>query len=189
MSADVRLTTLSMPERLARTVNATGSFPSKVPTVTEPFGDAATATGASVIDLASRPEGMFTQNGMLVVAFGTGANDTTFSFRVIGWNRIGINTIGQQALWVPVNLLEIACIIGTPVGVAGTLVPATCGFVDTMTVTTGSTLGGETASENIVSPANDTIACCLMDLKGFKKVEITFNIGTATDANALVTFL
>lgn len=183
--------TLSMDLRKARSVNQTSNgYVAKIPTIAEPVGDANTATGASVIDLSATPKGDRSQNFLLIIPYGTGSSNGTFSLRVVGWSRIpGIQTT-QPSLWIPINLLELACTLGTPTGVNGSPIVAAELFVDTITVTKGSTLSGEAPSENILSPANDTIGCALVDLKGFQKVELSFTTGgSATDCNALVALL
>jgi hypothetical protein len=178
--------TLCQDFRKARSVNQTSNgYVSKVPTLTEPAGDAATATGASVIDLANGAPQV--QNALLIVPYGTGSDTNTFSCRVIGWKRVPGVQGTNHALWVPVTLLEIACTLSTPTGVAGTPIVAAELFADTITVTKGSTLSGEAPSETLVSPADNTIAHCVVDVKGFTKVELSFTTGgSATDCNALV---
>jgi hypothetical protein len=187
------LETLSQNFSRARLVNQTsGSFVAKVPTITEPEGDANSATGSAIIDLSvtnSNP-GMFAQNGVIVTPYGVGSDDQTFSIRVIGWRRHQDPTGVAPALWVPVNLLEVQCTLCTVTGAAGAVVDNTQNFVDIITVTTGSTLSGEAAAENIVSPANNTIAHFLVDLKGFQKLEFSFSTGgSVTSCNALVSLL
>jgi hypothetical protein len=175
--------------RLARAVNCTNtSYTSIVPTITEPSGDAGTAGGNSVIDLGKG--GMLVQNGIKVVPFGAGSDTNTFSVRVWGWQKIKTSVIGNSDLWVPVNLGEFACTLSTPAGVDNTPVPSTNVFCDTITVTVGSTLGGEAAGENIISPANDTTASFMVDLRGYDKVQLDFTTGSsATSCNALISLV
>ncbi len=186
---DMQIETISMPYRKARSVSQTSNgYVAKIPTVTEPAGDAATATGASVIDLGVG--GVIAQNFLLIVPYGTGSDTNTFSLRVIGWRVLPGVQGTTKDLWVPVNLLELACTLTTAVGIAGSPIGTGERFCDTITVTKGSTLSGEAPSENILSPANDTIGCALVDLKGFQKVELSFTTGSsATDCNALVALL
>jgi len=182
----MKIETLTMPFRKARSVSQTSSsFVSKIPTITEPTGDAASATGASIIDLGS--QGSETQNAVLLVPYGAGNDNTTFSLRVIGWRKLGTT---QTALWIPVNLIELACTLSAVTGIAGMDLINTDRFADTITVTTGSTLSGEAAAENVVSPANDTIAHALVDFKGFTKIEVSFSTGSsATNCNCLLCLL
>lgn len=178
------LETLSQSFRKARSVNQTSNgYVSKVPTATEPSGDAGTATGASVFDLSS-PTGALSQNGLVAVFYGTGSNNNTFSARLIGWRPVGeTNTLTM--LWIPVPLIEVAVTLSsTPVGVVGHTIVATELFADTIALT------GTTANANVgvelVSPANDTIAILSADLRGFRKLEWSFTTGgSATDCNCL----
>lgn len=191
------LETLTQAFRLARSVNATNSsYPSIVPTTTNPFtanpptGDAGTATGSSVINLGR--EGALVQNAVIIVPFGTGADNDTMNMRVLGWRKVPGPTVNAttQTLYLPVNLGEFLCTFGNVSGVANSPVVAANFFCDTIAVTVGSTLGGEAASENIISPGNDTIASLLLDLKGFEYLQLVFNVNSsATDCNALVALL
>lgn len=179
------LETLSGPFRKARSVNASdSSFPSKIPVATEPSGDAGTATGASVIDLAINPGGGgVIQNGVLIVPYGLGNDNDAFSIRVIGWKRISTGD-PTTVLWVPIVLAELACIISTTVGIAGKLVIETERFADTITRVTGSD-----RSCDIVSPTAEEIAHAYVDLKGFEKLELTYDQTTGTPTmNALLSF-
>lgn len=162
----------------ARSVNETSNgYVSRVPTNTEPSGDAATATGASIIDLGR--DGGVAPNGLVIIPYAVASADQTFSLRVIGWRKV----ITQ---WIPVNLGEFACTAGTAAGAGGDILTTEL-FADTITVTVGSTLSGEAPSENIISPANNTIASILLDLKGHNKVEVRFTTGgSATSCNALL---
>ena len=183
--------TMSQSFRLARSVDQTStSYVSKVPTTTEPTGDAATATGASVIDLCPG-HGILAQNKALIVPFGTGTDAQTFSIRVIGWRRLALAD-GQcsRSLDSGESARSAMRLDTNSPGVAGTAIDASHYFCDTITVTKGSTLSGELASENIISPANDTIACVTVDLKGFSKLELTFTTGSsASAANAVLALL
>lgn len=183
--------TLSMDYRKARSVNQTsGTFVSKIPQIAEPIGDAASATGSSVIDLAYNPLGNYAPPRVKVLPYGVGADNTTFNMRVIGWNRITIGGDPNKTLWVPVNLLEVACTLSLAAGVAGTPVVATEFFCDILTVVTGSTLGGELALESLISTSNDTIGMIEVNMHGFQKLELSFNVGvSATSANALLGLL
>ena len=187
------LETLSTNLRLARQVNyTTNGYPTRIPQIAEPTGDAGTATGQAVIDLSISQgiPGQFTQNALKVVPFGIGSDTNTFSIWVIGWQRV-IDPAGVLAtLWIPTTLLIVQCAIDTTnPGIAGSVVSASNYFCDTITVTTGSTLSGEAAAENIISPT-DSPGHFLVDLKGCQKVELAFTTGgSATSANALVSLL
>lgn len=175
--------TLSTGFRKARSVNQTSaSFVSKVPTGTEPKGDAGTATGASVTGLAT--DGAVSQNGALVMPYAIGADNVTFSMRVFGWRLIGSDP--TTLLWMPCLLVELACTASAFVGVATRLVLNTERFADTIALTTGN----DDVSVDIVSPTGDVAGHALIDLKGSQKLEFTFSTGgSATSCNALFTLL
>lgn len=143
-----------------RSTNSTdGSFPAKIPTVTEP-------TGAGVIAWAGR-------TGLLLIPYGTGADDSTFDVKIIGWAKIG-------TLWVPALVAQVAVTLSTIVGVAAAEIVATERFADTLALTKG--LG------TIVNPVGDTQPASLMiasQLAAFEKLEFVFDLGTATAANAI----
>ena len=180
--------TLSTDFRKARGVNATDtSFPSKIPTTTEPVTPATeTATSASVIELATG--GALAQNSVLLVPYATGGDGDTFSIRVIGWRKLPRMTEASH-LWVPVKLLELACTLSTVVGVAGAPIVAAERFADTLALV--GTSGNDDVSMDLVSPADNTIAHCLLDVKGFQKLEVTFDSTAAgtTDMNCLLGLL
>lgn len=162
--------TLQRTYARARTANATDNpFPVKSPTAAEP-------TGAGVIDLF-RPLGG--ANSLRLMPFGAGADNSTLSVRVIGWSCVGDNA--GNNLWVPTILAEYSAILSAAVGVAGRAVLDTERFADQVTLVTGND-GVDTSK---ISPANDTPAHVLVDLKGCQKVEVVFQLGTATGANAL----
>lgn len=178
--------TLSQSFRQARSVDQTSAaFVSKVPIAgLLPLGDANNGTGSAIIEAGSLI-GVTAQNKLNIVPFGTGADDSTFSVRVICWRKFGNDALTW--IWVPVNLVELLCTICTVPGVAGTLVDGTHNFCDTIVVTTGSALGGELANESINSPGNNTIAHAVIDMKGAQFIELSFSTGnSATAANALL---
>lgn len=175
------LETLSEPFKKARLTNQTSNgYVSKVPTATEPTGDANTATGSAVIDL-TRPEGGVVQNSILAVFYGVGSNDNTFSCRVIGWRKVG--TDPNSLVWVPVVLVEYAVTLSsTPVGILSRDISSTEIFADTISLTTGN----DDVSTDVVSPTGNVIAHAVFDAKGFTKLEFSFTTGgSATSCNAL----
>lgn len=167
----------------ARSVNQTSNgYVSKIATGTTPNGDAGTATGASIITLCH--EGITGVSGAVILPYGVGSNNNTFSMRVIGWDRIGNDP--NTLLWVPVMLLEVQVTLSSScVGVAGREVVATELFADTIALV--GTSGNPNVSCEIISPANDTIAHLTLTFKGFAKAELSFTTGaSATSCNALV---
>lgn len=186
------LDTMSMAFRKAKLANGDGTgFPSRIPTTTEPEGDANTSTGTSVHDLGGKNGGA-TQNGALFVPYCLGADGDDFSMRVIGWRSIkSLTDAALKTLWVPVILVEVACEAGTAAGVAGSAVLNTEVFAESMTLT----YGNDDVSIDIVSPGASTnfIAHFVCDLKGFQKFECTFDRSTGTNdptsCNCLVALL
>jgi hypothetical protein len=191
---DVLLGTLSSSFRLAAATDQTNtSWATIVPTITEPGGAGSGATAAAVFSLTSK-DGNYAQNGVKVVPFGTTSNNNTFSLRVYAWSFVRNLLVNNASvdLWVPVNLLEVVCTLTSAMpGVTGSAISASHYFCQTITVTTGSTLSGEAAAENVVSPANGTIAHFVVDLKGFQKLQLDFSVngGSATAMNALLSLL
>ena len=197
MRSEVSLLTLAASLRKVRAVNyTTNGYPTLIPRTTEPgpataggpqIVDAGTATGQSIINLCNRKGGN-APNGVLLLPFGIGSNNNTFSMRVIGWRQVGEDTPSTM-LWIPVPLVEVQVTISsTQIGIAAKTIIATEMFGDTLTLT------GTTANANVgvelVSPANDTIAHLIVDLKGAQKLECIFTTGgSATDCNALFALL
>lgn len=167
----------------ARSVNQTStSYVSKIPTNTEPNGDAGTATGASVLDIGHK--GGIASNGVMIVPYGIGSNNNTFLMRVLHWKRIGRNPL--TAIWVPITLLEATCTLSSTVlGVAGKEIIETEFFCDTIAIV--GTSGGPNVSCELVSPADNTVGHIMLDLKSAQKLELTFSTGSsATSCNALI---
>jgi hypothetical protein len=180
----VLLEVSSSPFRRARSVNATGQFPSRIPRALKP-GDDASATGFSAIQLAPDAGG-YCQNSVLIMPFSTGANDDTYSLRVYGWRYFG-GTDPATGLWIPCLLAELACVASsTLVGAAGKALLATEMFADAITLTVGNAGVGV----DVVSPTGDVPAHALVTLKGFQLLELTHKVTTTpTGLNALVALL
>lgn len=198
MPAEVALMTRAGPWRKVRKTNATNAtFPSRIPLATDPFvtagvsGDADTATGSSVIRLTNELFGGQSQSGAEFLFYGVGADNTTFSARIIGWSPLvtsGLTEVTPDTqIWIPVVLVELACTLSAvPIGLANKAIVATELFCDTMTVV--GTTGVAGLDMSITSPANDTIARVFVDLWGHTELEVTFDMTGATSANALVKF-
>lgn len=184
------------PLRKAKATNSTSSsFPSKIPTVTEPSGD-------GVHNLGTGPGGQVPA-WLKVLAYGSGNENQTFDLRVIGWNRTppdALNTV----MWIPSVLGQFTCTLSAIVGVAGGYVVDTERFVDTLiihatiaaqlqstdvTADASAAAAASTGKILICSPANDLIAHMLVPLEGCEKVEFTFDMTGATDGNCLFSFV
>jgi hypothetical protein len=195
---NVALMNLAANAVKARSVSQTSNgYVSKIATLTEPRGDAGDATGASVIDLCDR--GGYSQTKVKIIPYGAGADNGTFSLRLIGWQPFG--TTQTDLIWLPVPIAELTCTLSAAVGVAGGALVATDRLCDTIVVagTRGSlqprvTNDNGTAAEfggtvTATSPANDTIAFAVAFLWGFPKLEVSFTTGgSATNCNALLAF-
>lgn len=175
---------LSRDFQKARSVNATNTtFASKVVTLTEPSGDAGTATGASVIDLCVGGNGVSAANEIVILPYGTGDADDVFDMRVIGWRCVGRSA---TPTWIPVTLAGFTCTLSAATGVAGGALVVAELLCDTIALT--GTSGNDDISIDIVSPANDTAAHVTVKLKGFQKIELIFDMTTnnPTGANCLI---
>lgn len=180
--------------QLARSVAATGSYPSRIPTLLRPAViDPATATGQVAIPLSAGIGGVI-PCGVLVSILGTGDDDATLSARIIAWKRIhGSNQ--ENAVYVPMIQAEFDAVLGTAVGPGGPL-PATYRFADTLTLTAATgepVITADTTNQGTIvrySPTGNLIAWArIEDLNGCEMLEVIFNLGTATGANALISFL
>ena len=164
---------------VALATNATdNSFPSRIPTTTEPSGD-------GVVSVPNPSQ--ISPTNVMILPFGVGSENHTFDLRVIGWRKVTGSSL--TSLWVPVVLGQFACTLCTAIGVADTPVSASNRFADTIS----RTLGIENVSDQIVSPADESLADLighiLLDAKGFSKIELNIDVGTATSGNALVAWL
>lgn len=154
-------------------------FPVLATTATEPTGNGVIAwagafsmpTGSGKNDQSS-PANQ-SPNWLMIVPFGDGAEDATFSLRLSGWDRIG-------TMWVPVTICELACTLGASTGVDGADVSASELFADTIAETVGA------ASLQVISPTADQIGIVVVDALAFRKLQLTAALGTATGANALI---
>lgn len=180
------LETLAMSFRKARATDSTdSSYPSKIPTQTEP-------SGGGVIDLVARigsgGGSIIAQNAALIVPYATGADNGTFAIRVIGWRCIG-EADRTTMLWIPVELVELACTMGQSAGVIGCTITNAQLFADTIALTLGDANDPGVVT-HILSPANNAIAHATIDLEGFQKVEFLFQITSGPSAmNALIALI
>lgn len=169
-----------------RSVNATGSFPSRIPTIAAPATvSPQTVTSQDVYDLVAM--GLSPSNAR-IIPFGTGSATNTFSVRVIGWiDSQPVAGSSNAVLWVPTVLCEYLCTLGTAVGVANAAVLDTEKFCDTISLVANRGTDGQDTTK--ASPTNNLVAQFLVDLKGSKRIELCYSVGTNTDCNALVQFL
>lgn len=169
--------TLSTKFRRALTANSTDtSFASKVATLTEP-------SGSGVLDMGAG--GALAPNGVLVVPYGAGNDDTTFAMRIIGWRSITEHSSNQKITeWIPIILVELACTLSTAVGATGGVIGGGR-MADTLSLVTGN----DDISIDFVSPTGNVAAHAVVDVKGCEKIEFSFDMTGATSGNCLVATL
>lgn len=176
----MNIETVSQFWRRARHTSATDNgFPSRVPRLTQPSGNgnsAAQATASAVYRLGEKAG--LTQNAVMVMPYGAGADNATMSVRVYGWTRTNIPEEGAVNVWVPSLLIDVAATLSGFTGPAGGTVTTTDRFADTMTATEGTFSG--------LSPESDLPGYFVVDLLGAQLIEFTFTTGgSATNCNAL----
>jgi hypothetical protein len=158
------------PFKRAMTTNSTaGSFSANLATSTRP---AASAT-RMVVD-RDRGEDRTT---LRISLFGTGSNDQTVSVKVFGWIAGVANN-----LYVPQFICQVqGTLSSTLVGVTGEDVIATEMFADVLSLTAGiATLNQGTSDVDTA-----WLEC---DVSGYELIEVSFIVGSATDANGIWSF-
>jgi hypothetical protein len=194
----MQLEGITRPARRVWATNAnTSSFASKIPTITEPTNDGILNLTPDSAPGTAYGDGISAQFAK-VWPIGLGANNDAFSLRILGWQRIGAGAPGS-ILWYPTIIAEVTCIMGNVTGVAGSPVPATEFFCDTIVLVaarqalvwgTISTADANWGRIEILSPANDTPGYLIIPLYGYEKIELTFDQTTNTPTmNALVSLL
>jgi hypothetical protein len=186
MSTDLMTMTRANPWRKARLAGFTGTtFPSRIPTVTEPSGE-------GVVDLTNEVVGGVSQNLVEFIPYAQTGGTNPFSCRAIGWSCLqtsGLSPVTPETnLWIPVVLCELLCESSSTTGVGS---KATAKAVRAAEFFAGGiSVVGTTANPgsdvNVTSPASTgLIANAVVDLVGFQKLEFTFSSPLATDCNAL----
>lgn len=162
--------TVAKFERVRATSSTDSSFPSIVPTATAP-------TGAGVI---SNPRvGNEAPDWVQIIPFGDGADNATFDLRVIGWKPTALG------LWIPSLLAQAACTLSAAVGVNTYEVTASQRFADTIALTQVLT----DVDSKLSSVTGDLVASFQVETRGSAFIQITFDLGTATGANALISWV
>lgn len=115
-------------------------------------------------------------NQALLFFHGAGSNNQTMTARITAWSKTSLG------LWVPTPLLGLDIILGPATGTVAGEVVATELFADTISVTSGT---GFTSAYEIISPADNTIACIKIDTFGSPLVQVDLAKGTCTSCNAL----
>lgn len=154
------------------------SFPSLIPTITEPRSSAT----RGVIEMVS--SGNVSKNLLCLIPVGTGANNAVITgMRVTGWNRLRA-TPPLHPLWIPTPLLAVDMVFGNVTGVALSPLAATYFFMDTITLITN--FGTANVSNEFLSNQGDLVGAIHLDAKGYQKVEVSVDLGAnATGFNCL----
>jgi hypothetical protein len=164
---------------LRTTASTDGAFsnPSKAATTTKPVNDGVyNLVSDSSTYLDNPASGSSGDNNIRLIFFGTGADNATFSVRVLLWSKVG-------TLWIPELILNLDGTLSAAVGVSGQVPADTHRFADTLAFTASTS---NPSSASIISPTSDSLASITFDSSGAMKVEVLFNKGTATDMNALI---
>lgn len=152
--------------------SADAAFPSRIPTLTKPVG-------VGVFDV--RRMGQEVPQFLKAIFFGRSASNQTFTARVIGWMPLS-DKDGGDTLWIPQTLVEVLCTLGMQAAVLSGQTAVADLFVDTIGT---PVTGNDGVDVNRISPADDTVAHMLVDLKGSNLYEFLFKQGTASQMNAL----
>jgi hypothetical protein len=173
------------PWKLALAADATdANFPSDVPTRTEPSGN-------GVINLALGSGGSVASR-VRVKVVGTGAYDATLDMRVLAYSRLTDTSKTYQNLFIPDELIQVAAVLSTLVGIAASPLAETYRFADTITITNEPTFTADvtrSGSTRLYSPASNRPAWFEIETGGAEKLKFVFDLGTATAANALYMLL
>ena len=142
---------------------------------------ASQVTSPAIIDMAGSANE--SSNFLMFQPFAIGSDNNTLTMRVIGWRKLQDGDLSLDS-WIATLLGQFACVISSTLPGIGTTGPllATELMADTITTTYG-------ASDRISlsSPANDLPANLVIDVSGFRLVEVQFiTDGSSTSCNSLV---
>lgn len=115
---------------------------------------------------------------LLIQPFGVGANNATYDMRVLGWRKANVGSN-----YIATVIGQWACILSADTGTASGYVLDTERYADTISQTFGP------SPTIIVSPTGDVRGWLMVDLSGALFYTLDFALGTATEANALVSEL
>lgn len=174
-------------KRMMATSSTEASFPSLIPTTTQPSGDGVHfPSGAPTIAAGTfaRSPSMVTEQNIGCVFFGTTDDDQTFKARLTGWKQTPGLDSSLASLWVPVTLFEVTCTLSTMIGIAASDVVNTNRFVDTITLTAayGTTVPGDPNTLAVVSPGSNLMAHLVCPIKGFGAFQFTFDRNSSAAA-------
>lgn len=163
--------TLNQPFRRWLAANsADTSFTAPAATTTKPT--------AGVIELSAVNGVVPTY--LLLNAIGTGADDSTYDCRIIGWSPV-TDATGTE-LWQPNILYAFSATLSAFVGVAAATVVAAERTADALSVTVGNANVDYVVTS---APAANTPAHLMLDTKGYQLLQAVFDMTGATGGNLL----
>jgi hypothetical protein len=111
---------------------------------------------------------------------GAGSDNNTYDVQIWGWQMLGSDSTPTE--WVPTLLSYVTCTLSSMTGVSGQSISNTDRIADTIALATGFNAN---VSNEVVSPANNTGAHMMVDVRGFRKVQIEFKMVSATNGNCI----
>lgn len=132
-----------------------------------------TPAGDGVIDLSAGGGGGEIPGYLELWPFALGADNDTFSLRVMGWTRLLPGLADGRNQWTSFLIAEFTAIASAAVGLAGGVILATERYADTMTVVAEATNAGQ-GSSFLTSPGTDLKAHVAVRLEGVERVQVQF---------------
>jgi hypothetical protein len=168
--------------RMVRSSNSTDtSFTGRVITTTSPLTSTAGVLSTQIPGGGPR----HTANSIILLPFGTDADDETFSVQLLGWRPL--TSSGTAQVWVPSLLCQFAVTLSALTGVNSSDLENEEFIADTIDTVVG------TSAVETISPATDgvanKIATIEIAVQGYPQVEVLFDLTGAASANALYTLV
>lgn len=131
---------------------------------------------------------------LVVIPYGLGNDNDTFSLRLIGWTRIRPQIADGRWQFVPNILAEFACTLSQEVGLSGGVVLNTERYCDTITIVTEATKTADVTrmgSVFVTAPGADLKAHLRMKIQGVEYITADFDQtgGTTPSMNFLYRLL
>lgn len=145
------------------------AFAAKIPTITKP-------ASAGVVDLLGEglKDGVY--ENILVIPYGTDADDETFDMRIYGWNK---DPTSGTNLWIPFILIDVSVTLSSAVF---TVKAASSFMPDTITENAGAEGASVITS---TGEANVSSAHMVVPTRGAELMEFDFDSTGAAAMNAL----
>lgn len=175
------------PFMRVRGVNSnSAAFPARAPSKTGPVQGLG-AADAVLIRISTEGGGGEAPGGLMLVFFGTGADNDAFDVKVIGYHRVGS---GDWSMVVPFTLASLRVTLGQAQGISGGEVDSSQRMADTISILSEPTETADvtrTGTLTLYSPADNSVAWVIVPTIGAASYELVFadTIGTPTK-NALV---